>query len=974
MTIASGTRLGRYEIRAKIGAGGMGQVYLARDTSELDRTVAIKLLPPELASDARRMQRFVQEARTVSALNHPNVLTIFEFGQEGIVRFIAMEYVDGMTLREQLRTHHFKLHELLDIAIQVAAALDAAHEANVAHRDIKPENIMVRRRDHIVKVLDFGLAKPLEVLDQVDTEAGTQFKVHTEPGVMLGTAAYMSPEQSEAPSLVNHRTDIWSLGVVLYEMITGHLPFKGKDVHRQIIAIQEEDPPPLSRFNPAVPDRLEYIVRKALAKDANERYQTAKDLLIDLRNLRRKLEVDAEIDRTLDPETRAKTQNRTLPSTSSSTATTVITTHQTVSSAEYVFNQVKLHKRSVFAIIGLLLVVGAVSSFLYLKRTRTALLTDKDTILLTEFDNKTGDSVFDGTLRQGLTVQLQQSPFLDIFSDQRVRNTLRLMSRSPDERVTADVAREICQRQGLKAYIAGSIAKFDRNYSLTLEALNGQTGEPLAIVQVEAEGKDQVLKALSRAASELREKLGESLSSIEKFDAPLEVTTSSLDALQEYALGQNEQSKGQYLKAIEFFRRATEKDPNFASAWGLLAVQYNNTQQPALAAEYAAKAFELRDRVSQDEQARITFFYYSFVTGELDKAIEVQEAYVRNYPRDARGPGNLATRYLQMGQTEKAITATQEALRLNPNSASWHGNLAAHLIRVNHYSESAELLQRALAQKLDGFSIRQSLYTLAFLNGDTNAMHEQTAWASGKPDEHQAFNWQVQSASFSGEWNKAQELLQRAIDIATRADAKENASSYSANQALSAAWLGKSAQAVTLADASLKIERNRPNLTTAALALALAGETEKAHAIIQELEQKYPKDTRVNQLWLPEIKAAIALHSGEAQSALDLLESARAFEPVDAFWQKTLRTMAYLKLGKGSEAVAESQKIIEHRGEGPLSLLWPLAHLNLARGLALQGDGTQARKTYEDFFKLWANADADLPKLIEAKKEYDRLK
>ena len=537
----------------------MGQVYLARDTTELDRIVAIKLLPTEVAADPKRMQRFVQEAKTVSALNHPNVLTIHEFGQDGTTQFIATEYVEGVTLREQLRTHRFKLHDLLDIAIQVAAALDAAHEASVVHRDIKPENIMIRRRDHIVKVLDFGLAKPVENVDRVDTEASTKFKVNTEAGVLIGTVSYMSPEQSEASRLVDHRTDIWSLGVVLYEMISSRLSFAGKDMHRQIIAIQEQAPPSLSRLNPTVPDRLEEIVMKALAKEPDERYQTAKDLLIDLRNLKRKLEVDAEIDR-IAPETLAATANsHSVAPTSSGTRLAEGTAPHPVSSAEYIVSQVKLHKRAVIGILGLLVLILAASSFFYLTRTRGAALSDKDTILLTEFENKTGEDVFDGTLRQGLAVQLQQSPFLDIFPEERIRTTLQLMSRSPNEQVTRVIGREICQRQGLKAYIAGAIARFDRNYSLTLEALNSQTGDSLAIVQVEAEGKDQVFKALSRAATELREKLGESLSSIQKFDARLEVTTSSLDALKEYALGQNESSKGQYLKAIEFYRRALER-------------------------------------------------------------------------------------------------------------------------------------------------------------------------------------------------------------------------------------------------------------------------------------------------------------------------------------------------------------------------------------------------------------------------------
>ncbi len=979
MSLSPNSKVAHYTIISKLGAGGMGEVYLARDTSELHRTVAIKLLPTDVAADPKRMQRFAQEARTVSALNHPNVLTIYEFGHHEDTCFIASEYVEGLTLREHLRGNRLRLHEVLDIAVQAAAALDAAHEAQVVHRDIKPDNIMIRSRDHIVKVLDFGLAKPSEKMlssdSAVDTEAGTI--VITEPGVVMGTVAYMSPEQSEGSQLIDQRTDIWSLGVVLYEMVTGRLPFEGKDGYRQIIAIQEQTPPLLSQFTEGVPDRLEDIVSKTLAKDPNERYQTAKDLLIDLRNLKRKLEIDAELDRTVSPASRdsGTISKRSLGATASGGTTTAIgTAPTTVSSAKYLINQVRGHKRGAIVILGMLLLAVSVSVFFYLKRTRAAVLTDKDTILLTEFDNRTSEEVFDGTLRQGLAVQLQQSPFLDLYSDQRVRSTLRLMSLSPDEKLTRAVAQGICQRQGLKAFIAGTIAKFDRNYSITLEARNGQTGDVLALVQVEAEGKDQVLHALSRAAAELREKLGESLSSIQKFDAKLEVTTSSLDALKDYALGGAEVNRGQPLKAIEFFRRATEKDPNFALAWSSLAISYGNARQPGVAGECAAKAYALRDRVSEDERVRITVLYYQFVTGELDKAIEEQESYVQNYPREARGPGALAIYYAQTGQTDKAIASTQEAWRLNPNTTIYPANLASYLIRLNRYAEATEVLKRALSQKLDSTVIHQHLYSLAFTNGDAQAMQEQIDWSRGKPDEHRAVDWQVQTASFTGEWRKSQEQFNRTTELALRADAKETAADYMANEAVRAAWLGYSAQAVSLAEAALKIEHSRDGLVAATLALALSGDTAKVQPLIQELEKKYPKDTRVNQLWLPEIKAALELRKDNAQAVFDLLEPARRFEPAEEFVQKTLRTMAYLKLGKGTEASAEARRILDHRGEGLRSLLWPVAHLNLARAWVMQNDMAQARKSYEALFDLWKNADADLPLLIEAKKEYDKLK
>jgi len=974
MPLSEGIKLGRYEIRAHIGTGGMGQVYLARDTSELDRTVAIKLLPAAAAADPKWMQRFIREARTVSGLNHPNVLTVYEFGVHDTTRFMAMEYVDGVTLREYLNDNRLNLHEVLEICVQVAAALNAAHEAHVIHRDIKPENIMIRRRDGIVKVLDFGLAKPVR---QEQDSGGTSGPLHTETGIVMGTVSYMSPEQSLALKTLDYRTDIWSLGAVLYEMVAGRVPFEGKDLLAQIVGIQEEPHTPLGQVVEHVPQELERISDKALAKSPNERYQTATDMLVDMRNLKRQLENAAEDDRTaiFDQRVVGHENGQNLRRTiSGAGATTERSGHYPISSAEYIVNQVKLHKRGALMIAGVLAIAVTAALFWYFKSTRAALLTDKDTILLSEFENKTGEEVFDRTLRQGLVVQLQQSPFLDIFAETRTRATLQLMSLSPDERVTRERASAICQRQGLKAFIAGTIVKFERNYSITLEALNGQTGDQLALVQEEAEGKDQVLKALSRAATQLREKLGESLSSIEKFDAKLEVTTSSLEALKEYALGRAEQDRGQFFKAIEFYKRATELDPNFAVAWLGLALQYFNTSQPALAAECLTKAFNLSDRVSEDERARITYFYYQIVTGELEKAIDAQEAYVRNYPREARGPGNLGNLYSITGQFDKAVNATSHALQLNPNTTIWPGNLAEALIGLNRFDEARDVCRRALSQKLDSTSIRERLYAVGFVSGDEQSLQEQITWAKGRTDEYRAVYWLTQSSAFRGRWRESIEHLRRATELALRAEAKEVVAGYTADQALRAAWLGQFAQSLTLAQSALKTERNRNVLTRTALAFALAGDAAKAQPLIQELEEKHPKDTMVNQVWLPEIKSAIEFRKNNADAALELLKPTERYESAAGFSSQTLRSMVYLKFGQGAHAEAEARKILDHRGQSPLSSLWPLAHLTLARAAAMQRNTAEARKAYQDFFTLWKDADADGPLLIEAKREFQKLK
>ena len=582
--VPAGTRLGRYEVRRQIGAGGMGEVYLALDTGELGREVAVKFLPAEVAADPQRLQRFLLEARTVSRLTHQNIVSVYDFGEERGARYVVTEYVDGVTLREHISGRRLKLHDVLDVGAQVASALVAAHEAGVVHRDIKPENVMVRR-DHTVKVLDFGLAKPFEThagRPAVDTEAGTRMLANTSPGTVLGTVSYMSPEQSRGEP-VDARSDIWSLGVVLYEMLAGRLPFEGADIHRQIVAIQEQDPPPLARHVEGVPERLEEIVLKALAKDPEDRYQTAKDLLIDLKHLRHKLEVDAEIDRTIPPELRARAARSSGAELRATTApqpaapTTAAESAHPTSSAEHIVSGLRRHRRAAVVATALLLVAAA-AGFLFLRGRRAQALTEKDTILLADFVNTTGDPVFDGTLKQALAVQLGQSPYLNIFPEDRVRETLRYMGRSPDERVTRDVGREICQRQGVKALLVGSISGLGSHYVIILEAVNAQTGESLAREQAEAGSKEQVLRGLGEAAVRLREKLGESLASIQRFDAPVEqATTSSLEALRAYALGNEQRNRGDEREAIPLYRRAIELDPNFALAYGRLASIYGNS-------------------------------------------------------------------------------------------------------------------------------------------------------------------------------------------------------------------------------------------------------------------------------------------------------------------------------------------------------------------------------------------------------------
>jgi len=736
-----------------------------------------------------------------------------------------------------------------------------------------------------------------------------------------------------------------------------------------IVSILERDPLPLVQYSPEVPAELERIVARALHKNREERYQTAKDLQLELKSLAKETEIPAS------PKglhASAASSGRQTAKTQGAVSAAEQGAPHSTSSAEYIITQLKSHQR-VALITLVILVLAAVAALVYFNRAPA--LTDKDTILLTDFVNTTGDSVFDGTLKKGLAVQLEQSPFLNVFPEARVRQTLRLMGRSPDERVTGEIAQEICERENIKVLIASSIAPLGSHYSLTLEAINSQSGDVPAREQVEAKGKDEVLRALSQGATWLREKLGESLSSIRRFDKSLELaTTSSLEALKAFTEAEVQALRGRFPEAIPSLKRAVERDPNFASAHALLAVIYFNMKQPRLAADYAEKGYALRDRVSEYEKFRVVSYYYGFVTGEADKQIEVLEMQKQTYPRDFRAPAMLATVYDELRQSGKAVAEAIEAVRLNPDFAAAYRNLGLAFIQLNRFAEGKEVYERALQQKLDLAGFHSGLYEIAFVSGDRAAMQHQLDWASGKPDEHMALDWQTGVAAFAGERRLAQDFARRAIDLALHSEAKEEAARYAAEQALRAAVFGQFTSAKAAAAQSLALDRNQIPLTRAALALAQSGEPSQVQSLIAELTKAHPKDTLLNGVWLPTIRAAMELQLGNAGQAIELLQAARLYEAAADFWPQYIRGQAYLRLKSGSEAAAEFQKILDHRGEAPLSALYPIAHLGLARASALAGDVTGSRKEYQDFLALWKDADADLPVLIEAKKEYERLK
>jgi DNA-binding winged helix-turn-helix (wHTH) protein/tetratricopeptide (TPR) repeat protein len=627
------------------------------------------------------------------------------------------------------------------------------------------------------------------------------------------------------------------------------------------------------------------------------------------------------------------------------------------------------NRRSASLIALAVILLFAIGAWIY--RTRQPVLTDKDTILLADFENKTGDEVFDDTLKQGLAIQLQNSPFLKVFSAEQVRQTLRLMQRSPDERVTAQLAREICERENIKALVAGSIAPLGNHYVITLEAINGQSGESLARAQVEAEGKEQALSALARAATGLRQQLGESLSSIRQHDRNFEdATTHNLEAFKSYARGADMAVRGRMLEAIPLLQRAVELDPDFAYAWSLLSLSYTSTGRLELAAECAAKAYALRERVNEYERLAIDNFYHGSVTGNIDKRIEVLNVLNQTYPPVWSVLGGLAANYNQIGQSEKAIAVAPEAIRLNPKFALPRLALGQALMRLNRYGEAKDVFEQALAQQIERTEFHALLYQLAFIEGDAAGLRRQLDWAGGKPEEYSALDWQSQTAAFGGEWRKAQDFARRAIDLAARGDTVEVAARYAAEQALRGAIFGDCSQAKSNAAHGLKLARGRASLPRAALALALCGEVNQAQPLAEEIGKRYPEDTLLNSIWLPIIHAALELQRGNAARALEQLQASSRYEAAAEFWQQHLRGRAHLKLGRGAEAAAEFQKILDQHGFAPLSPLYPLAHLDVARAAALTGDTARSRKSYAEFFAAWKYADADLPILREAKSEH----
>ena len=931
--LAPGTRLGPYKILGLLGEGGMGKVYRGLDT-RLGRAVAVKISAEQFS------KRFELEARAISALNHPNICTLYDVGPN----YLVTELVEGETLRDWLE-HTPAPERRLEAIRQVLEALRAAHCAGIVHRDLKPQNIMVRF-DGYVKVLDFGLAKQLPTARsaQRETVAPSDASV---PGQIVGTVAYMSPEQIQGHP-VDQRSDLFSIGIILFEMLTGQHPWPRASIVDTLHAILHDDPPPIHAATPSGA-QLAPIVGKLLCKNPAERYSLAEGVLEALNN-------------SMAPQ---------VPSASIPTVEVQAGT--------------RTWKKWIFAGVIFLLLLVAAGAYLFFSRSRRV-LTENDTVVLADFANSTGDPVFDDTLRQGMTVQLEQSPFLSLISEARIQRILQMMGQPADTRLTPQIAREVCERTASAVVLDGSIASLGSQYVLGLRAKDCRTGNILVAEQAQAARKEEVLNSLSQIASRFRTRVGESLTTVEKYDTPLaEATTPSLAALKAYSAGWKVFSSKGHAAAIPFFKRAIELDPKFAMAHASLGRMYSGIEEPTLSAESITRAYQLRDRASDRERFFITANYDLQVTGNLEKAEQTCALWAQAYPRESRAHGFLGSLvYLPMGRYEKSVEESRKAIELEPDLAISYAILALGYQYLERLEDAENTLDRAAERHLEIPDFLIQRYDLAFLKGDRAGMERAAALSHGKPGrddwvaDHQAL-----VLAYSGHLEQARKMSQHAVDLAQPAAQPERAGLYEAPAALREGFFGNAAEARRSAMAALELSKGLYVEFGAAFALALSGDSARSQILADDLEKRFGEDTSARFSHLPALRALLALNHSDPAKAVKLLQIAVPYDlsaprssihgNFGALYPIYVRGEAYLALHQGVEAAAEFQKILDHRGIVVNDPIGALARLQLGRAYALSGDTAKAKTAYQDFLTLWKDADANIPIFKQAQAEYARM-